>query len=102
MRKIIIVIILFLAISLVIFSFSELQNVLAILQQANPWFLGLAIMVQVGWFFVLGWTFQSIYSVLGLRETKQRLTLLAAASGFVSIVTPSAGVGGLAMFIADG
>ncbi len=102
MRKIILVIILFLAISLVIFSFSELKNVIETLQRANPWFLGLALLVQAVWFFVLGWTFQSIYRVLGLKETKRRLTLLAAASGFVSIVTPSAGVGGLAMFVADG
>ena len=38
----------------------------------------------------------------GCRKSKRRLTLVAAASGFVSIVTPSAGVGGLAMFVADG
>jgi hypothetical protein len=102
MRKIIIVIILFLAISLVIFSFSELKSVIETLQKAHPWFLGLALLVEAAWFFVLGWIFQSIYAALGLRESKRRLTLLAAASGFVSIVTPSVGVGGLAMFVADG
>lgn len=102
MRKVIVVIILILAVSLVIFSFSELQNVIATMQRAHPWFLGLALLVQALWFFVLGWVFQSIYAALGLKESKRRLTLVAAASGFVSIVTPSAGVGGLALFIADG
>ncbi len=102
MRKFIVVIILFLAASLVIFSLSELKNVIETLQQAHPWFLGLALLIQAMWFFVLGWVFQSIYAALGLKESKQRLTLVAAASGFVSIVTPSAGVGGLALFIADG
>ena len=58
--------------------------------------------MQALWFFVLGWTFQSIYAALGLSESRRRLTLVAAASGFVSIVTPSAGVGGLALFVADG
>ena len=102
MRKIIIVVILFLAVSLVIFSFSELKNIVETLQRANPWFLVLALLVQALWFFVLGWTFQSIFGALGLKESRRRLTLVAAASGFVSIVTPSAGVGGLALFVADG
>lgn len=102
MRKIIVLVILFLAVSLVIFGFSELQDVIATFQRAHPWFLGLALLVQALWFFVLGWTFQSIYKALGMWETRRRLTLIAAASGFVSIVTPSAGVGGLALFVADG
>jgi hypothetical protein len=102
MRKILILVILFLAVTLVIFSFSELKNVIDTLQRANPWFLALALLVQAAWFFVLGWTFQSIYRMLGLIERRERLTLVAAAGGFVSIVTPSAGVGGLAIFLADG
>ena len=102
MRKLLILVILFLAVTLVIFSFSELKDVVDTLQRANPWFLALALLVQAAWFFVLGWIFQSIYGVLGLLESKKRLTLVAAASSFVSIVTPSAGVGGLAIFLADG
>ena len=102
MRRFIVVIILLLAVGLVIFSFSELQNVIATLQRAHPWFLALALVVQAFWLFVLGWIFQSIYGALGLHEGKRRLILIAAASSFVSIVTPSAGVGGLALFVADG
>jgi uncharacterized protein (TIRG00374 family) len=102
MRKVIVIIIVLLAASLVIFSLSELKDVIATLQRANPWFLALALLVQALWFFVLGLVFQSIYRALGLDESRRRLTLVAAASAFVSIVTPSAGVGGLALFIADG
>lgn len=102
MRRVIVVIILLLAVGLVIFSLSELKNVIETLQKAHPWYLGLALLVQTLWFFVLGWVFQSIYSALGLHESRRRLTLVAAASSFVSIVTPSAGVGGLALFVADG
>ncbi len=101
MRKFIVVIILLLAVALVIFSLSELKNIVDTLQRANPWFLGLALIVQAVWFFVLGSIFQSIYGALGLHESRRRLTLVAAASAFVSIVTPSAGVGGLALFVAD-
>ncbi len=102
MRRVVVIIILLLAVGLVIFSLSEIKNIVDILQRAHPWFLGLALLVQALWFFVLGWIFQSIYLALGLHENRRRLTLVAAASAFVSIVTPSAGVGGLALFVADG
>lgn len=102
MRRAVLIIIAILAVCLVVFSLSELKSVVETLQKANPWFLALALGVQALWFFVLGSIFQSIYMALGLRESKWRLTLIAAAGSFVSIVTPSAGVGGLALFVADG
>lgn len=102
MRKLLIIVVLFLAITLIIFSFSELQNVTSTLQHANAGFVILAIIAEAGWFFVLGWMLQSIYGLLGLRESIQRLTLLASAGSFIGIVAPSGGVGGLAVFIADG
>lgn len=102
MPKIIIVIILFLAMTLIIFSFSELQDVVATLQQAHARFVALAVLLEAAWFVALGWMFQSIYALLGMKESGWRLTLLAVAGSFVGVVTPSAGMGGLAIFIADG
>ncbi len=102
MRKFIIVLALFLGVILVIVSFSEIQNIVETLQRASPVFLGLAVLIQLVWFFVLGSTFQSIFGLLGLKESRVRLTLIAAAGAFVNIVTTSAGVGSLAVFISDG
>jgi uncharacterized protein (TIRG00374 family) len=102
MKKFVVALVLFLGVAFVILSFSELEDVLATLQRADTLFLFLALIVQTIWYFVLGWTFQSIYSLLGLKESRLRLTLVAAASSFVNVVTPSAGVGGLALFITDG
>ena len=102
MRKILIVVLLFLGIMLVIFRFSELEDVVRTLQRADGWFVAVALLSQAGWFLVLGWMFQSIYAALGLHESKERLTQLAAAGCFVGIVAPSAGFGGLAIFLADG
>ncbi|MCL4530963.1 MAG: flippase-like domain-containing protein [Chloroflexi bacterium] len=102
MRKFIVVFILCLGGILVILSFSEIRDIAAGLQRANPWFLAIAVLLQGIWFVVLGLTFQSLYRLLGLGERLQRLALVAAASGFVSIVTASAGFGGLALFISDG
>lgn len=102
MPKFLVVIVLFLAITLVIFSFSELQNVVLTLQQANIWFVILALLAEGGWMLIMGAIFYSLYSVLGMQETRERVTLLALASNFLGVVTTSAAVGGLAMFVADG
>lgn len=102
MRKFIVVLILCLGGVLVILSASEIRDIVTGLERANPWFLAMAILLQGIWFVVLGLTFQSLYRLLGLGEQLQRLALVAAASGFVSIVTASAGFGGLALFISDG
>ncbi len=102
MRKLLVVVVLFLAVTLIIFSFSELQSVIQTLQDAHMRYVFLAILVEAIWFFTLGWMFQRLYGLLGMKESKRRLTLLAAAASFVGVVTPSAGFGGLAVFIADG
>jgi uncharacterized protein (TIRG00374 family) len=101
MPRFLVVIVLFLAITLVIFSFSELQDVVLTLQQANVWFALLAVTAEAGWAFVLGSIFHALYSLLGMRESRRRLMLLGLASTFLGVVTTSA-VGGLAMFVADG
>lgn len=101
MPKLLIVILALLAIALVIFSFSELEEITATLRQAHPWFLALAVLVEAAWIVVLGSMYRSIYAALGLKESREHMTLLAQASMFVNIVTPSAGIGGLAVFLAD-
>lgn len=102
MKKIMVVVFLCLGAVLVIVSFSELKDIITMLQHANPWYLALALGIQLVWFAVLGLTFKSIYQVLGLKESLRRLTLVATAGGFVNVVAPSAGIGGIAIFINDG
>lgn len=102
MRKLIVAVVLFLGIAFVILGFSELQSVLATLQRANPWYLAVALIVECLWLGTVGLTYRSIYSLLGLKESRRRMALLAAAANFVNIVTSSAGVGGVAIFISDG
>ncbi len=102
MKKLIVGIVLCLGGALVVLGFSEIEDIFASLQHANPWYLAVAILLQITWFVILGLTFQSIYRLLGLGEHLRRLALIAAASGFVNIVTASAGFGGLALFVSDG
>jgi glycosyltransferase 2 family protein len=102
MRKFVITVILFLGIAFVVLYFSQLQQILATLEQANPWYLALALLIQAAWFVTVGLTYRAIYRLLGLQEGRRHMTLLAVAANFVNIVTTSAGFGGMAMFISDG
>ena len=101
MQKFIVILILFLGAALVYLSFSELESIVHTLQQGNFWFILLAILVQVGWFFVAGLIYQSLYHALGMEATVYKFSLLAASATFINIVTPSAGMGGVAVFISD-
>ena len=99
MRKILFVLILFLGIAFVIVSFSELEKTVETLRHGNLWFILLALSIQGVWFFVSGKTYRSIYRLLGMDDSLYNLTLLAAASNFINVVAPSAGFGGIAVFI---
>ena len=101
MRKVIIVLILFLGAAFVYLSFGELESILGTLRQGNFWFVLLGILIQLGWIFVTGLTYLSIFRLLGLQGTAYKLSLLATGANFVNIVAPSGGMGGVAVFIAD-
>jgi uncharacterized membrane protein YbhN (UPF0104 family) len=58
-----------------------------------------AFLIQLSWFGVVGLTFRELYLLLGAHETMYKLALMSAAANFVNIVAPSAGMGGMAVFI---
>ncbi|HEX5810074.1 MAG TPA: flippase-like domain-containing protein [Anaerolineales bacterium] len=99
MRKFLVIVVLFLAAAFIYLSFSEIESVAETLQQGNLWFILLAFMIQVSWYAVAGLTYQSLYDLLGMQETVYKLSLLYASANFVNTVAPSAGVGGMAVFI---
>ena len=101
MKKFIVVIFLFLGVGIVALSFGELENTLATLQKAHLRWLFLALALEILWMVNVGLTYQSIYRLLGIEESRGRLTLVAAASTFVNIVAPTAGMSGIAVFAND-
>src|SRR5689334_23726832 len=101
MRKFVFIIVIFLGAAFVYLSFGELQVILKTLQQGNFWFVLIALIVEFGWFSMAGFTFRALYHVLGIDEKVYQLTLLAAAANFVNIVAPSAGMGGMAIYISN-
>jgi glycosyltransferase 2 family protein len=101
MRKFIVILVIFLGASFVYLSFGEIQTIVQTLQKGNIWFVLLAILIQCGWFLVTGSTYLSLYRLLDMDGTVYKMSLMSAAANFVNIIAPSAGMGGMAIFISD-
>jgi uncharacterized protein (TIRG00374 family) len=101
MKKFTVLIFLFLGISLVILSFGELESIVATLQKAHMRWMILAVALEILWMVNVGLTYKSIYHLLGMEESRDRLTLVAVASSFMNIIAPTAGVSGIAVFAND-
>jgi glycosyltransferase 2 family protein len=101
MRKIVIVIVLLLGIALVIFSLSELKNISDTLRHSNWRFLAVAFFFECLWLYNVAITFGVLYRLVGLHEKKKRLLLVSTAATFVNVIAPTAGIGGMAVFLDD-
>jgi uncharacterized protein (TIRG00374 family) len=101
MRKFILILVLFLGAAFVYLSFGELESTIQILQKGNIWFVLLAIGIQCGWFIVTGSTYLALYQLLSMDATLYKMSLMSAAANFVNTIAPSAGMGGMAVFISD-
>jgi len=101
MKKLLVVIVLFLGIAVIVLSFGELETILFTLQKAHLAYFILAILIQILWFFTTGRMYQSVYRLLGLDDSIANLSRIAAAANFINIVAPTAGMGGVALFAAE-
>ena len=99
MRKIIQVIVIILAILYVVVSFTQIQSIIETLRKGNLPFLLIAILFELLCLFNSAVVYGSIYQLVGLTETRRRLFLMSTAATFVSMIAPSGGVGGMAVFI---
>ena len=102
MRKVFIILVFFLAIGLLIFSFSELETIGQTLQRSNLLYVGIALVVELLWLLNIALTFQALYRVMGFTEKLHHMVLTVAAVNFVNVVAPTAGVGGMAVIVDDG
>lgn len=101
MRKFIFLGILVLVGILVVLSFSEIKGIVETLRNAHLRFLALAIVLQIIWFAGVALVYLELYKLMGISEDLPHMTLLASAVNFINIVAPSAGMGGMAVFIDD-
>ena len=101
MRKFLLILVLFLGAAFVYLSFGEIEIILQTLEKGNIWFVLLAILIQCCWFLVSGLTYLSLYEILGMDGTIFRFTLMSTAATFINTIAPSAGMGGMAVFISN-
>lgn len=101
MRKLFLLVILFLAIGVVALSLGELETTIETLERANFLFLLLGALVQFAWFYTVGRMYHSVFHLLGIHESSLTLSRIAAAANFVNVVAPTAGAGGVALFAAE-
>jgi glycosyltransferase 2 family protein len=101
MRRVIIVIVLLLGVAFIIFSLSDLKNISETLAHSNWRFLTVAFIFECLWLYNVSIMYVVLYRLVGLQEEKKRLLLVSSAAAFVNIVAPTAGVGGMAVFLDD-
>lgn len=101
MRKIFIVIILLLGVAFIIFSLTELKNISDTLHHSNWRFLAVAFFFECLWIYNVAIDYSLLYKLVGLHEDKKRLLMVSSAATFVNVVTPTAGIGGMAVFLDD-
>jgi glycosyltransferase 2 family protein len=101
MRKFLFALVLLIGVLFIMARFAEVQAIVETLQRGDWRFILLAVGIVGLWFLAVGSSFYTVYSALGLDESMRRLIPIAAASNFVNIVAPSAGMSGMVVFIAE-
>jgi glycosyltransferase 2 family protein len=101
MRKFLIAVAMLLGVVFLLTRFAELEKILSVLQRGNILYLGLALLLLFAWVYNLGALYQAIYRVLGMEENRLYLVKLAMSANFLTIIAPSAGLSGMAIFISD-
>jgi uncharacterized protein (TIRG00374 family) len=99
MRKFLIAVVLLLAVVFIFLRLSELQNIADTLRHSDWVFLSIALILECLWLYNLSITFSALYRLVELQEGRMQLFLLATAANFVNVVAPSAGMGGVAIFM---
>jgi glycosyltransferase 2 family protein len=101
MRKIIGLLVLLLGVFFFLTWFAEIQEVVEVIRRGSLLFIGLAVLVQFAWLFNLSTFYQSIFHVLGMDARRWHLIKLVTAANFLTVIAPSGGISGIAVFIAD-
>lgn len=101
MRKFFVAVALMLAIVFFLARKAEISSIIETLQQASRVYLFVAVILLGLFQLMTTLLYWSIYRSLELEERPAKISLLVVSAFFVNIVTPSAGMGGIAVFISE-
>jgi uncharacterized protein (TIRG00374 family) len=57
--------------------------------------------LQLVWFVGVAVAYRTLYKIMAIDETISHLAMIATSANFVNVVTPTGGVGGVAIFVDD-
>jgi uncharacterized protein (TIRG00374 family) len=80
---------------------NDLTDTASVLQRGEPGWIGVALVLQLLWFWNQALLYRSIYYLLDLPARTVQLLPIVLASNFLNFVTPSASLGAVALFLDD-
>lgn len=101
MRKLFVTFALVAGVIFIITQIQDFGSILDTIQRSEMRYLFPAILVEGIWLVNVAALYRAIYRVVGIEESLKQMILIAAAANFVNVVTPTAGVGGMAVFISE-
>jgi uncharacterized protein (TIRG00374 family) len=99
MRKLIFAVALLLCIMFVIGQLAEVQAIADTFRQGDWRFILLGLIVEIAWLVTVALSYRAIFQATGVDEKINKLILMSAAANFLNVVAPTAGMGGMAVFI---
>jgi uncharacterized protein (TIRG00374 family) len=100
-RKFLVAIALLIGVMFIIGRLAELQAIGETLQRGDLRYIALAFFVELIWLLNTAASYRAIYHALDIREDIRHLTILSTAAFFINVVAPSAGIGGVAVFVSE-
>lgn len=101
MRKFIIAIGLLAGVIFLYSRFSEIERIVSTIQRGDWRFILLSLILIVLWLINIAGSYKTIFNAVGIDEKLSRLTIMSAAATFLNTVAPSAGIGGMTIFISE-
>jgi len=81
--------------------FTEVEQITITLQRGDWRFILLSVLLVLIWLVNMAASYKTIFHVIGIEESLSRLLILTAAATFINVIAPSAGIGGMSVFIAE-
>ncbi len=101
MRKILVILIFFLAAGFITLGFGEIETTAKTLQNADWRFLSIAVFLQLGFLIVETAVYRALYRLMDIEENLRHLSLVIVAANFINVVAPSGGMSGIAILVDD-